>query len=187
MPFSKAGHLLHPLRRFIHPVGSTLEKFHLRAGDTVLELGPGPGYFTIEASQIVGARGRLLSLDIQRPMVAALRQRLEERGITNAHPMVGDALNLPLADNSIDAAFLVAVLGEIPDQPKALAELRRVLKPGGILSIMETLTDPDYQFEASVRDLCQASGFNPLEHHRQLLGYTMCFGAPRPTARASSA
>ena len=177
MPFTEAEHLLHPLRRFIHPVRSTVEKFRLKPGDTVLELGPGPGYFSVQAGRAVGPEGRLLAMDVQPPMVALLQQRLEEQHITNAHPMVGDALSLPLADNSLDAAFLVAVLGEVPDRPQALAELRRVLKPGGVLSICESLTDPDYQFEDTVRDLCRASEFTPLDHHRQLLGYTMSFAA----------
>lgn len=178
MPFDRASHLEHPLRRWIHPVRSTLETFRLKTGDTVLELGPGIGYFTVEASRMVGPEGRLLCLDIQPPMIGALRQRLEEQHIANAHPMVGDAVKLPLADNSVDDAFLVTVLGEIPDRPRALAELRRVLRPGGVLSIMEHLTDPDYQLEDSVSDLCRASGFEVLDHSRQLLGYTMCFTAP---------
>jgi SAM-dependent methyltransferase len=178
MPFSEAEHLVHPLRRWIHPAGATLERFRLETGDTVLELGPGPGYFTIEASGVVGAAGRVLCLDIQPEMIRMLGHRLEEYGITNAHPLVGDALNLPLADKSVDAAFLVAVLGEIPDRPRALAELRRVMRPGGVLSFMETLTDPDYMFKDSLGDLCRASGFDFLDEGGQFLGYTMCFTSP---------
>jgi ubiquinone/menaquinone biosynthesis C-methylase UbiE len=111
-------------------------------------------------------------------MLGLLGQRLGEHGIANAHPLVGDALNLPLAENSVDAAFLVAVLGEVPDRPRALAEIRRVLKPGSVLSFMETLTDPDYMFQDSLRDLCRASGFEYLDEGGQFLGYTMCFSAP---------
>lgn len=179
-PATRAGVLLHPLRRWVHPVRPMLELFRLRPGDTVLELGPGPGYFSIEASRLLGPQGTLLCLDVQPGMLRLLRQRLEEHGLTNAHPIAGDALNLPLADGCLDAAFLVSVLGEIPDRPRALAELRRVLRPGGALSICEHLTDPDYQLETSVRDLCRASGFQPLDHQRQLLGYTICFTAPGP-------
>jgi ubiquinone/menaquinone biosynthesis C-methylase UbiE len=84
---------------------------------------------------------------------------------------------MPLADCSLDCAFLVTVLGEVPDRPKALAELRRVLKPGGILSITESLPEPDYQFPDVVRDLCQASGFRLLEYHQRFLGFTMNFAA----------
>lgn len=178
MPASQARELLRPGRGWIHPVRSTLERFRLKPGDTVLELGPGPGYFTIEAGRMVGPGGRVLCLDIQPAMVGFLRQRLEEQGVTNAHPMVGDAVNLPLADSSVDVAFLVAVLGEIPDRPGALAELRRVMRTGGVLSFMETLTDPDYMFQDSLRDLCRASGFEFLDRGGQILGYTMCFAAP---------
>jgi ubiquinone/menaquinone biosynthesis C-methylase UbiE len=178
MPFSQANKLEHPLRPLIHPLCSTLEKFRFRPGDTLLELGPGIGYFSVEASRMVGTEGRLLCLDIQPPMIGALRGRFDERNVTNAHPVVGDALSLPLTDDSVDAAFLFTVLGEIPDRPRAVAELRRVLRPGGVLSISESLMDPDYQLQDSVRDLCRASGFEVLGHSRQPLGYTMCFTAP---------
>jgi ubiquinone/menaquinone biosynthesis C-methylase UbiE len=155
-----------------------LDKFGVRSGATVLELGPGNGYFSIEAARLLGSGGRLVCLDIQPPMLADLRGRLATAGVTNANPILGDAHHLPLTDASVDVAFLVTVLGEIPDRPQGLAELRRVLKPGGILSITESLTDPDYQFEDTVRDVCRACGFAPGAHHRGLLGFTMNFAAP---------
>ena len=74
--------------------------------------------------------------DIQREMIIGLLKRLDRHGAANAHPMVGDATSLPLADDSVDAAFLVTVLGEIPDRPRALRELRRVLKPGGRFALV---------------------------------------------------
>jgi len=111
-------------------------------------------------------------------MLAELAGHLRDAGVTNAGLLLGDATRLPLADDSVASAYLVAVLGEIPDRPQALAELRRVLRSGGVLSITETLTDPDYQFEDTVRDVCRATGFEPLEHIRGLLGYTMSFVSP---------
>ena len=177
MPFSEAGFLRNPLRRLLHPVRRTLERAHVEPGATVLELGPGTGYFSVEASRIIGPGGRLLCLDIQRPMLVELAGRLREAGVANAGLILGDATRLPLAEDSVDSAYLVAVIGEIPDRVEALRELRRVLRPGGVLSITETLTDPDYQLEDSVRDLCRAVGFEPLEHMRGLLGYTMSFRA----------
>jgi SAM-dependent methyltransferase len=178
MPHTMRWILHTPVRRFIHPVRPMLDLFGVRPGATVLELGPGNGYFSIDAARLLGAGGRLVCLDIQRPMLTDLRGRLAVAGVTNAHPVLGDAHRLPLADASIDVAFLVTVLGEIPDRPRGLAELRRVLKPGGTLSITEHLTDSDYQFEGSVRDVCRASGFEPGEHQRRFLGFTMNFAAP---------
>jgi SAM-dependent methyltransferase len=178
MPYTMRWILHSPLRGLVHPVQPMLAKFGLRPGTTVLELGPGNGYFSIEAACLLGSGGRLVCLDIQPPMLHDLHGRLTAAGVTNAHPVLGDAHHLPLANASVDVAFLVTVLGEIPDRPQGLAELRRVLKPGGILSITESLTDPDYQFEDTVRDVCRASGFTPRDHHRALLGFTMNFAAP---------
>jgi SAM-dependent methyltransferase len=178
MPMTEAGTLRNPLRPLIHPLRPTLERAHVEPGATVLEVGPGTGYFSVEASRMIGPGGCLLCLDIQRPMLAELSEHLRDAGVTNAGLILGEASHLPLADDSVDSAYLVAVLGEIPDRPLALRELRRVLRRGGVLSITETLTDPDYQLEDSVRDLCRAVGFEPLEHIRGLLGYMMNFRAP---------
>jgi len=171
-------------RRVVHPLRRTVDSFRVDGAHTVLEVGPGTGYFTVEVARRAGPEGRVVCVDIQPEMIGALHHRLLAKGVTNALPTVGDALALPLAEGSVDCAFLVTVLGEVPDRAKALAELRRVLKPGGILSITEALPDPDYQFPDVVRDLCRASGFRLLEHHRRLLGFTMNFaadgGAPAP-------
>jgi len=164
-------------RRVVHPLRRMVDSFRVGRGHTVLEVGPGPGYFTVEVARRVGPEGRLVCVDIQPEMIGALRRRLLRKGVANALPMVGNALDLPLAEGSVDRAFLVTVLGEVPDRAKTLAELRRVLKPDGILSITETLPDPDYQFPDVVRDLCRASGFRLLEHHRRFLGFTMNFAA----------
>jgi ubiquinone/menaquinone biosynthesis C-methylase UbiE len=164
-------------RRVVHPLRRTVDSFHIDGAHTVLEVGPGPGYFTVEVAGRVGPEGRVVCVDIQPEMIGALHRRLLRKGVTNVLPMVGNALGLPLAEGSVDCAFLVTVLGEVPDRPKALAELRRVLKPGGILSVTEALPDPDYQFPDVVRDLCRASGFRLLEHHRRFLGFTMNFAA----------
>jgi len=177
-PAKDALALLNPLRARIQPVESMLHTFRVAEGHTVLELGPGPGYFTIGASRVVGPTGRVICVDVQPAMLSILRQRLLDAAIGNARLIAGDAVKLPLADGCVDEAFLVTVLGEIPDRPRALAELRRVLKAGGVLSVMETFTDCDYQLEDSVRDLCHAYGFESIDVERRRLGYTLCFSAP---------
>ena len=178
-PASRARVLLAPGRPWFQPIRRSLESFLLRPGATVLELGPGPGYFSVEAARIVGPEGRIVCLDLQPGMLQMLAGRLGEASVRNACPLAGDATRLPLAAASVDAAFLVTVLGEIPDRPQALAELRRVLKPGGVLSFSESLTDPDYVFQASLRDLCRAMGFRELSCSGERLGYTMTFAAPQ--------
>ena len=178
MPARQAATLHHPLRRWVHPLPGTLEKFGIKPGDTVLEPGPGSGYFTVEAARIVGSDGRIVCLDIQPEMIEMLQARLGEYGVANADSLIGDATDLPLADGSVDAAYLVTVLGEVPDRVQALRELRRVLKPGGVVAFSESLTDPDYVFQRELRDLCRAVGLRELSCSGERLGYTMTFAAP---------
>lgn len=174
-PFS-ARCLLHlPLRGLVNPVKRTLRESHVRPGAIVLELGPGTGYFSLEAARILGPEGRLICVDLQPEMAKALRQRLSSSDARNTDVVIGDATALPLANESVDCAFLVTVLGEIPDRPRALRELRRVFAPRGILSVTETLPDPDYQFMGSLRDLARAAGFEVLDEARRFLGYTSNF------------
>ncbi len=177
-PSSQAQALLNPLRRWIMPVRATLERFDIRPGQTVLELGPGPGYYSIETAQMVGPEGRLLCLDIQRGMLDVLAGRLTEAGADNAGLAVADAMHLPLAASSVDRAFLVTVLGEVPDPDAALTELRRVLKPRGLLGFCESLGDPDIVFLGKLRNLCGRHGFEEVTSYRNPLGYTAVFRAP---------
>ena len=124
---------------------------------------------------MVGDTGRVLCLDLQPGMLDLLGPRLAQNGATNADMVVADATRLPLAEGSVDLAFLITVLGEVPDRPAALAELRRVLKPGGILAFGESLGDPDYVFQATLRDLCRIVGFEETACRRDMMGYTMSF------------
>jgi SAM-dependent methyltransferase len=186
IPVGQARMLLHPVRGLMMPARQTLARMGLQAGQTVLELGPGPGYFTIAASRLVGHTGRIICADLQPGMLQILQERLDEGGVANAHPIVADASRLPLGSGTIDLAFLVAVLGEIPDRPAALRELRRVLKPGGVLAFTETLTDPDYVLQDSLRDVCRALGFEEAGCDAVFLGYTMRFQSPKEAVLASA-
>jgi ubiquinone/menaquinone biosynthesis C-methylase UbiE len=186
-PYSQRWMLNNPLRRLIHPPARTVDAFGLPSDGRVLELGSGPGYFSIEAARRLGPNGRLLCLDLQPQMARFLLRRLENEGAKNADVVVADALNLPLAADSMDGAFLVTVLGELPDRRRALAELWRTVRPGGVLSITESLPDPHYQTRGRVHRECKAGGFLPKTVVRRLLGFTANFVAPKPTESEGSA
>ena len=157
-PASLAWLVNNPIRRrYTRPV---LDRVGIRPGERVLELGPGPGAFTMEAAQRVGTEGRLIAVDIQSEMIAQVEKRVREAELTNVETHVADAYHLLLEDESVDRAFLVTVLPEIPDQARALAELRRVIKPGGVLSITEEFTDPDYPFAFETIRRVEAAGFS---------------------------
>ena len=162
-----------PIRR--HWMRPVLDRVGIRPGERVLELGPGPGAFTVDAARRVGPEGRLVVVDIQPEMIAQVEKRVWEAGLTNVETHVADAYHLPLEDESVDRAFLVTVLPEIPDQARALAELRRVLKPGGLLSITEEFADPDYPFAFETIGRVEAAGFKLDQRVGNFWVYTLNF------------
>jgi ubiquinone/menaquinone biosynthesis C-methylase UbiE len=73
--------------------------------------------------------------------------------------ILGDATHPHVPEASFDIVFLCTVRGEIPDRAAALKECWRALKPGGILSVTESLGDPHYQARSTVKRLAEAAGF----------------------------
>ena len=117
----------------------------------MLEVGPGTGYYTLEVAQWVSPGGTLDIFDIQQEMLDHTERRASEQGIRNLTATQGDARLLSYPDASFDGAYLVAVLGEVPDQTAVLRELRRVLKPGGRLVVGELFGDPTGSVPTSSR------------------------------------
>jgi ubiquinone/menaquinone biosynthesis C-methylase UbiE len=152
-----------------------LDRTGIRPGERVLELGPGPGAFTVDAALRAGPEGRLIVVDIQPKMIAQVERRVRQAGLTNVETHVGSAHHLPLQNGCVDRAFLVTVLPEIPDRRLALAELHRVLRPGGALSVTEEFSDPDYLFLSETIRLVEAAGFRLAERYGTPWVYTANF------------
>jgi len=172
-PYALAWVTDNPIRH--RYMGKVLDRVGIQPGERMLELGPGPGAFTVEAAQRVEPGGSLVAVDIQPEMIAAVEKRVREAGLTNVETHVASAYKLPLEDESVDRAFLVTVLPEIPDRQRALAELRRVLRPGGVLSITEELLDPDYPLARTTVAWAEAAGFELIERHGNWWIYTLNF------------
>jgi ubiquinone/menaquinone biosynthesis C-methylase UbiE len=172
-PASLARLVDNPVRR--RYMAKVVDRVGIRRGERVLELGPGPGAFTVEAAQRVGPEGQLVAVDIQQKMIALVEKRVREHGLANVDTRVAGAYELPLNDASVDRAFLVTVLPEIPEQARALRELRRVLKPGGVLSVTEEFYDPDYRFVSETIRQVEASGFRAEERFGNFWVYTVNF------------
>jgi ubiquinone/menaquinone biosynthesis C-methylase UbiE len=113
-----------------------------RPGERILEIGPGTGYYSVPVAEWVGPEGRLSLLDVQQEYLDHAKSGASARGLENVEAVLGDARDLPFPDATFDAAFLVTVLGEVPDQDAALRELNRVVKPGGRVVFGETPLDP---------------------------------------------
>ena len=162
-----------PIRqKYMRPV---LDRVGIQPGECVLELGPGPGLFTVSAARLAGPEGRLVAVDIQPAMIALVEQRVKQSGLTNVETHVASAYELPLPDASVERAFLVTVLTEIPDPNRALREIRRVLKPGGVLSLTEEFLDPDYPFAFETIRRAEAAGFKLVQQFGNFWIYTLNF------------
>jgi ubiquinone/menaquinone biosynthesis C-methylase UbiE len=146
-------------------------------GERVLEVGPGTGYYSLPVARWLGPSGRLDVLDIQQEMVDHTLRRASAEGIANIVGERGDARAMPYEDSSFDAAYLVTVLGEIPDQEAALRELRRVVKPNGRIVVGELFGDPHMVTFRALRDRAEAAG---LEVDQKLSGRLWHFTRLRP-------
>ena len=132
------------IREWYRDPPTTLAPLGLRPGQIVLEVGGGTGFFTIAAAQQIGPNGLLLSIELQRGMLSALQRRVRFANLRTISVEQADAMALPFADESIDAALMIAVLPMVPRKQQVLRELRRVLKPGARLLISEEVIAPEY-------------------------------------------
>ena len=144
----------------------------------MLEVGPGTGYYTLDVAEWVGPGGSVDILDLQQEMLDHTMRRAGERGLANITPTQSDATAMPYEDGTYDAAYLVTVLGEIPDQDAALRELARVLKPGGRLVVGELLGDPHYVTLSALRLRAAAAGLSFERRSGSALGYFARFSKP---------
>jgi len=103
-------------------------------------------------------QGQLTLVDVQTEMLAAARLRLPR--VANVSYATADACALPVRTASVDAVFLATVLGEVPDKDLCVEEVRRSLRPGGLLTIVETRRDSDFIPLASVCELLARHGFS---------------------------
>jgi len=105
------------------------------AGDEVLDVGCGPGFYVIDILDIVGANGSVTGVDGSAAMLAIARRKAGDR--PNVHLLEGEATRLPVGDASVDRAISVQVFEYLSDVDAALAELMRVVRPGGRVVIWD--------------------------------------------------
>jgi len=166
------------LRKMMQPPSKIIERSGIKNGMTVMELGCGPGTYTIDAARTIGEKGKLYAVDIQQAMISRLEKSMknpENRDVNNIEPKVASAYELPFSDKSLDLVYMITVLQEIPDKQRALEEIRRVLKDNGILVVSEFLPDPDYPLRRTTKKLCEKAGFKLKESKGNLFNYTMQF------------
>ena len=116
----------------------TLDLLNPQAGENILDVGSGPGHLACEIAQRVGPNGAVHGVDPSESMLATAARRRAGEYAASLRFSVGDALALPFPDGSFDAVVATQVYEYVADMPAALAEARRVLRPGGRLLILDT-------------------------------------------------
>ena len=166
------------VRRWLQPSDKLIERSGIKPGMAVVDLGCGSGAFTTFVARVVGEQGKVYAVDIQPAMLRQLERKLakpENQDIINIELRQAGAYDLPFEDGTIDLVYMVAVFQEIPDRGKALREVSRVLKAGGILAITEFLPDPDYPLRSTTIKICQREGFVLDKSSGNLWNYTVRF------------
>jgi ubiquinone/menaquinone biosynthesis C-methylase UbiE len=111
-------------------------------GQNVLEIGCGPGFYTVPAARAVGSKGSILAIDVNPLAVQHVRNKIKEAGATNAKTILADAVQTGLPDQSLDLIFLFGFAHPIGNVRKVWTELDRILKPDGTLSVEGRLWPP---------------------------------------------
>jgi len=123
-------------RFFVNPY-KLLNSAGLKPGQKVLEIGCGPGFFTIPAAKIVGEKGSVYALDINPVAIKTVRRKIKEKGLKNVKVILADASETGLPEESVDVAFLFGVIHALDDVDAVMQETHRVLKVKGVLSIQK--------------------------------------------------
>lgn len=120
-------------------VGNPLGLHDVRPGDTVVDIGCGAGVDSILAARKVGPSGRVIGVDMTQEMVEKANDNALAAAVPNVEFHQGEADRLPVADESVDAVISNGVFNLCLDKPRVLAEVFRVLRPGGRFQMADIL------------------------------------------------
>ena len=157
--------LANPLRRLLYTAKSILGPY-VSDGMTVLEPGPGMGFFTLEAARLVGPKGRVVAVDIQSKMLEVLRRRAQRAGLLDrldTRLIKDNDLGIQDLKGKVDFVLAFAMVHEVPDADKFFSETSAALKTGGRMLFAEPSGHVSEERFASLIIMAQQAGLRP-EH-----------------------
>ena len=144
MTFEGADWLVRETREQEEQPEKMLDALKIAKGATVADVGAGVGYTSLRLSKRVGPEGTVYATDLQPEMIRMLRDNVRAAGATNVKPVLATSKETKLPDGAIDLILMVDVYHECPDPESTLKGLRKALKPGGRLVLVEFRgEDPD--------------------------------------------
>ncbi|GAB6180916.1 methyltransferase domain-containing protein [Desulfotomaculum defluvii] len=157
-PYQFAFTLLIPLRNLFLSPKKLIQRLELKENYNVLEIGPGPGYFSAKVAKSI-PHGILTLTDIQKEMLDIAKKRLSKKNIFNVEYHLCNGIDFPFESNKFDVIYMVTVLGEIENKQQYVKEFYRIMCPNGNLSISEQAGDPDKMSIDEIKNLLLDSGF----------------------------
>jgi len=153
-----------------------IDALDIKPGQTIADLGAGSGYYSFRIAALVGPTGKVLAIDIEPTMLAAISQRAGREHVTNIATIRSSARDPNLAPHSVDLLFMVDVYHELEYPYEVLTKVREALKPGGRVALIEyRAEDPAVAIkplhkmsERQVRREMQAAGFKHVKTVRTL-------------------
>jgi ubiquinone/menaquinone biosynthesis C-methylase UbiE len=173
MSYHGAGWLERAEREKEERPSKLLEALKLKPGDVVADLGAGSGYHTFRMAKLVGPRGKVLAVDIQKEMLAIIRWRMKRDKVANVVPVLGTEKDPKLPRGGVDLILMVDVYHEFSHPYEMTCALVKALKPGGRLVFVEfRLEDPKVPIKLlhkmSKRQVLKEMAIHPLKHARTL-------------------
>ncbi len=166
------------LRKLLHNPKAILDPY-IKAGDNVIDIGAGMGYFSIPLARLVGPSGHVTAIDIQPRMLSALAKRAQRSGVSEritTHLASQESLGPhPKADFIL--AFWMA--HEVPDQRRFLTEVCELLRPEGLFLLVEPLLHVPKRSFLQTLGMAEGIGFSIREHPRIRLSHSALFIRPK--------
>jgi ubiquinone/menaquinone biosynthesis C-methylase UbiE len=168
-PVERAGGLDNSLRRLIQNPGRILQPY-IKSGMTVLDLGCGPGFFSVEIAKILKGTGKVIAADLQEGMLEKVHRKISgtpyERDI-ELHKCESTKIGVT---EKVDFILAFYVVHEVPDQESLFLELKSILKPEGLIYIVEPSFHVSKEsFDKMIRKIL-AAGFEIIGRPRPLFG-----------------
>ncbi len=138
----------------------------LKADDKVLEVGCGPGFFTIPAAKIVGEKGLVYAIDINPFAIKKVEKKIEKSGVKNVKATLTDVAKTNLMDNSLDLAFIFGTIHSLMDILDSVnLELHRILRQEGTIAIQKSWKSK----EDLIDEMTKNNLFKFIEEKKRLL------------------
>ena len=154
--------LANPLRKLYQDPVKLLSPY-VKTGMTVLEVGPGMGFFSLPMARLVGDKGKIYSVDVQEKMLHSLRKRAAKKKlqhIIEARQCSGSSLEVKDVISRIDFALAFAVVDEVPDKQNLFRELYESLRQGGVLLVAEPRNHVSKEAFEEVLSIAERVGFS---------------------------